>query len=296
MGGNAFPHLLISRIRRESIAETLKYVTDKLNYPRLTYHYALNNLMGSALKQPDSGDLDIALNNVKRRPFDDIDVSYFDLRLFLFHCEKAIGRDYVHSKTFNSGQIQTAWPIKGDKDLGFVQIDFVSGDPCWLKFSHWSPGSDISPWKGVLISTMLGVLAKHKLDFQLIKEDKQIAKVGLIYDIEKGLQRRWFLCLRNQLRPTQVDPDYFESRITTCERYIRLGYITDPMVALRLIFGVDLLTSEIDSFEKLMAATRLYFSNDLPILKKKFLIAFKHSAGVSSYNIEDIENSEIWHR
>jgi hypothetical protein len=293
MGGNAFPRLNICRISRNDIHATLSYMTNTLQYPGLTLDYAINNLMGSALKQADSGDLDIAINTVPQRPFDHVSYPTFNLNLFLLQCYRLIGEKQINSKTRNGGQIQTAWPIKGNADLGFVQIDFISGDSQWLKFTHWSPGSDISPWKGVLISTMLGVLAKQKLDYNLVVNDVQIAKVGLFYDIEQGLCRRWFLVDTNQ-RLIQVDPDYFETRIENCRRFTRIGYITDPSVVIRLIFAKDFPISDIDTFEKIVKIAHHCFPENFFEIKEKFLFAFKRSAGKNSYTVDEISNSEIW--
>ncbi len=60
MGGNAFKELSLQRIKRENINFTLAYVADNLP---ISFDYMVENLLGSAGKQADSGDLDIALDD-----------------------------------------------------------------------------------------------------------------------------------------------------------------------------------------------------------------------------------------
>ena len=187
MGGNAFPNLQMVRVKREHVAPTVEFVVRSLAMPGFDLAYAMDSLMGSAGKQADSGDLDFALNNQAARFVGEPDLPVFNLKAFVERARAVLPQGHVQTKTLKGGQFQTAFPVAGDPALGYVQVDFVAGNPKWLKFSHFSPGKDVSPYKGVMMSTMLGVLAKMRKDFELFEGDERVARVGLRFDLEKGL-------------------------------------------------------------------------------------------------------------
>jgi len=147
MGGNAFKQLDVRRIKRVDIDSTLRYVSQHLSGTGMTFEYMKENLMGSAGKQADSGDLDVAVDEDK--------FNKKTLSTIAQATRSHLGDDiYANTKTLKGGQIQTAWPINGNPAEGYVQVDFIIGKLEWLKFSHWSPGKDNSPYKGVWISAL----------------------------------------------------------------------------------------------------------------------------------------------
>lgn len=294
MGGNAFPHLSLVRVKREHVFPTVQHVVNRLALPGFTYDYACKNLMGSAGKQDDSGDLDFAMNDRKARFVGESDLPVFDLREVAARCREVLPSTQVTTKGLKGGQFQTAWPVAGDVSKGFVQVDFVSGDPEWLKFSHWSPGKDFSPWKGVMVSTMLGVLAKMRKDFEAFDEDgERYARVGLHYDLELGLHRKWKLRLRKGQGLSEVDADVFETKVGG-PRYGRLGYVTDPHDVLRMLFGEDVLTQEVATFEKLLVMVKMTMPDRFDEAKERFLEAFSRSAGKNDYSVEEVSQSDVW--
>jgi hypothetical protein len=216
-----------------------------LAMPNLSLAYIKANLMGSTGKQADSGDIDIAI--------DDSIFTMQDMQYINSFVRKYFGDQYANSKGMAGGQLNTAWPIAGDKANGYVQIDFILGDPTWLKFSHHSPGLDVSPYKGVWISTMLGVLAKFKKDYEKMDpEGNQISRVGLAYDLEKGLQRKWKLQKVKNQGASEVSADEWESKAPSpVERFARIGYLTNPDDVVRILLGDDVKPSDVDTFEKL---------------------------------------------
>lgn len=295
MGGNAFPHLTMVRVKREDVLPTVQYVVTQLSLPGFTLDYAMSNLMGSAGKQADSGDLDFAMNTTKARFYGQADLPVFDLRVVAARCRDVLPDGHVNTKTLKGGQFQTAFPVAGDPLKGYVQVDFVSGDPEWLQFSHYSPGKDRSPWKGVMVSTMLGVLAKMRKDLELFDENgDRYARVGLHYDLEKGLHRKWKLRLRPGQGLSEVHPDVFETRVPETPRFARLGYVTQPEAVLHLLFGQDVACDSVQTFEDLLRVVHATDHSRCLEAKERFLEAFKRSAGANDYKVDDVRDSDVW--
>jgi len=293
MGGNAFPNLNMVRVKREHVAPTVKYVVDNLAMPGFDFAYAMDNMMGSAGKQADSGDLDFALNNAPARLVGQPDLPVFNLRAFAEKARAFLPDGHVNTKTLKGGQFQTAFPVSGLVSLGYVQVDFVAGNPEWLKFSHFSPGKDHSPYKGVLLSTMLGVLAKMRKDFELLEGDVRVARVGLRFDLEKGLYRQWKLQKREGHGMSTVTADEFETAVKS-PRFARLGSVTTPEEVLRLLFGAPVLQEEVNTFEKLVAKVHELMPDRFEEAKERFLEAALRSAAKNEYTLEELSNASVW--
>lgn len=294
MGGNAFPGLAMVRVRREDLSSTVDHVVSVMAMPGFTREYAMSNLMGSAGKQDDSGDLDFALNNKQAKFVGEEDLPVFSLKAFAERARVVLPQGHVMTKTLRGGQFQTAFPVAGDPSKGYVQVDFVAGNPEWLKFSHFSPGRDFSPFKGVMVSTMLGVLAKMQKDFEVVDEQGQFARVGLRYDIEKGLHRSWKLRKRDGQGMSFVTADEFETAVATSPRFSRLSYVTVPAEVLRLLFNQSVGLEEVNTFEKLVAKVREVFPERFEEAKDRFLEAFSRSAGKNDYTLEEVASSWVW--
>jgi hypothetical protein len=296
MGGNAFPNINIVRIKREDIYPTVNIIVDKLEYPGFTFDYAISALMGSAGKQETSGDLDFALNNTPYTIIGQVERPVFNIHDFYKRCVKVIPLSHISSKTIKSGQIQTAWPINGQDHNGFVQCDFIVGDFDWLQFSHYSPGADKSPWKGVFISTLLGVLAKQHVDYLVVDETKLdskgqpeiIYKVGLYYDIEKGLHRQWKLKRTPEQKISSVDPEMFETRNPLAPRFARIGYIKNPSQVLKMLFNYPVSLDQVDTFEKLRDQIKIHFSNSYDKIAKMAIDSLLRSAAKKEYTLEQL--------
>jgi hypothetical protein len=294
MGGNAFPGLPMVRVRREDVASTVDHVVTVMNMPGFTREYAMDNLMGSAGKQDDSGDLDFALNDRAARFYGEPDLPVFSLKAFAARAREVLPPGHVQTKTLKGGQFQTAFPVAGDPSKGYVQVDFVAGNPEWLKFSHFSPGKDFSPYKGVMVSTMLGVLAKMRKDFELYEGEERVARVGLRFDLEKGLYRQWKLRKLENQGMSVVTADEFETAVATCPRFARLSHVTAPCEVLRLLFGEPVSLEEVNTFEKLVSSVRRYLPERFEEARERFLEAFMRSAGKNDYTLEEVASDSVW--
>lgn len=292
MGGNAFK--ITSPIHRDQIVPTTEFICQSLDIEGFSSDYAINNLMGSAGKQDYSNDLDFALNTKFNRFYGEEYLTIFNLKEFEVKCQCVLGKNSVNSDALKGGQLNTLWPINGLKSNGSVQVDFITGNPQWLKFSHWSPGRDISPWKGVLISTMLGVLTKRLVDFIQFRNSIRYAKIGLYYDLENGLNRKWFLF--NTLAKTmcEVNADEFETKVNNCPRLARIGYIDNPEAVIQIIFKQKLTLDQVDTFEKLVQCIHDSYPEQFNIIKRDFIESFLRSGGKKVYTIDEIGDSDVW--
>lgn len=294
MGGRAFPGLSLVRVKREDVFPTVEYVVDTLSLPGFTLDYALDHLMGSSGKQETSGDLDFAINNQRTRFLGQKELPVFKLRDFATRAREVLPQGHVSTKTLKGGQFQTAFPVAGDPNKGLVQVDFVEGNAEWLKFSHYSPGLDVSPHKGVMRSTMLGVLAKMKKDFELYDGEDRVARVGLRFDLEKGLYRQWKMRLRDGQGMSVVTADEFETAVPSAPRFSRLEHVTSPEAALQLLFGFPVSESEVETFESLVDKIRTHMPERFDEARERFLEAFTRSAGANDLSLEEVASDPVW--
>lgn len=308
MGGNAFPNLTVVRVRREYIAATLDHVADQLAFPGLTRNYMDENLLGSAGKQATSGDLDVALNSRRPQFVGEPDLPVFDLRALAARCREVLPDGHVQTRTLGADFFCTAWPVAGDPQKGYVQVDFMLGDPRWLKFSHWSPG-DKSEFKGVALSTLWGVMAKMRKDFEAFDdgsfnmgdqpwnpEDERlrIARVGLAYNLEKGLHRKWEVQLRKGQGVATVSPEVFETRMPLAPRFGRTGYLTDPDTVLTMLYGVSTVESDVPTFELALARLREVMPDRFAEARERFLEAFNRSSGANGHDMALVSQHPVW--
>ena len=306
MGGNAFSNPKLRRIRREEIGPTLKNFVQQLNYPNFNWIYVNQNIMGSAGKQADSGDLDLAMDE---REFD-LD----DLRIIANKWSNIQGQNAVASKHLKIGQLNLLVPIVNSDE--FVQVDLILGPRDWLKFAHHSPGKDTSFYKGVFISTLLGVMAKFKKDYELRVpegspwakgDDTRIAEVIWAYNLENGIHRKWRLKLKPKENLREVDPDFWESNlqriaqkagvdVNGVPRFTRTGYITNPEDVVRILIDGTVTPADIDTFEKLVSVVKSKVApEEWQTIKNKTVEALWRSSIKKEFNsLDDIKNLSIF--
>jgi len=112
-----------------------------------------DNMLGTTGKKADSGDMDLAVDSTK--------ISKAELESKLAAYVTKLGgnpKEYI-KKSGISVHFKTA--IKGDEKNGFVQTDFMFGDPEWMKFSLQGGAPD-SPYKGAHRHILLSSIAKTK--------------------------------------------------------------------------------------------------------------------------------------
>lgn len=176
-GGNIFKsksgESLTGRINKKDVEPTVKWLE------KITGLSLLDNMLGSTGKKDTSGDLDIAIND-KKITKDQLIGKLISYGLDKSNIKKS--GDSVHLKT----------PINGDEKNGFVQTDFMFGDPEWMKFAMLG-GAEGSEYKGVHRKLLLVSIAKslgykwsnkgglmnRQTDKTITKDPNKIAKILL---------------------------------------------------------------------------------------------------------------------
>ena len=144
-GGNVFKgedgNPLTQRINLVDVKPTVQYLERISGLP------LLDNMLGSTGKKPTSGDLDLAVDASKHTK----DQLYNTLKSKGIEVtDLAKSGDSVHYKC----------PINGDPMNGYVQVDFMFGDPKWQQFAlNASPDSE---FKGVHRAVLLASIAKAR--------------------------------------------------------------------------------------------------------------------------------------
>jgi len=141
-GGNVFKQTdgspATTRISRENIVPTVQWLE------QLTGLNLVDNMLGSTGRKETSGDLDLGIDETKITK--DILIQQMLRKGIKAEDIKKSG-DSVHLKT----------PILGDASNGFVQTDFMFGDPEFQKFAL---NTGESNFKGVHRAILLASIAK----------------------------------------------------------------------------------------------------------------------------------------
>ena len=142
-GGNVFKTAegapATTRIARENVVATVQWLE------QLTGLNLVDNMLGSTGRKETSGDLDLGIDETKITK--DVLIQQLLRKGIPAEDIKKSG-DSVHLKT----------PILGDKSNGYVQTDFMFGDPEFQKFSLVADGD--SAYKGVHRAILLASIAK----------------------------------------------------------------------------------------------------------------------------------------
>lgn len=113
----------------------------------------VNNTLGSVGKKQFSGDIDVALNI----PAEEIPAFVEKLKktpLILDLAKSSVIMTKIKIADFDPEK-----QAPGKERTGFVQLDFMPGDPGWLKTYYHSPSETESKYKGVFRNIMLSTIA-----------------------------------------------------------------------------------------------------------------------------------------
>lgn len=143
-GGNVFKNAdgseATQRIARDNVVPTVQWLEG------LTGLNLVDNMLGTTGKKESSGDLDLAVDATKVTK----DVLIQQL------LNRGIDRADIR-KTGDSVHLKT--PILGDPNNGYVQTDFMFGNPDWQRWSLRGAGEG-SPYKGVHRQVLMASIAK----------------------------------------------------------------------------------------------------------------------------------------
>ena len=298
MGGNAFKQLELVRVHRDDVPATVNHVVDTLDYPGLTREYAARCLMGSTGKKETSGDIDFCLNTHKARFVGEEDFPVFNKHGVLRRVREVLPQDQINSQTFKMGNLMMAWPVAGDLEKGYVQVDFVFGKLDLLQFTHYSPAEGESEFKGVFLMQGLGIIAKMQKYFEKRDPvtDERMGRVGLHLSLELGLFCSWESRRRVGMGCSKTTADEFETRFAECPRYPRIGYIDEPDAMMAMLFKDDTKFEDVNTFEKLVEHVR----TKMPERYGEFWERFMESAGGSGiakqngYDPYEVAMHPVW--
>jgi hypothetical protein len=143
-GGNVFKNADGSeatiRISRDNVVPTVQWLE------QLTGLNLVDNMLGTTGKKESSGDLDLAVDATKVSK--DVLIQQL-LNKGIDKLDIRKSGDSVHLKT----------PILGDPNNGYVQTDFMFGNPEWQRWSLRG-ASEGSPYKGVHRQLLMASIAK----------------------------------------------------------------------------------------------------------------------------------------
>ena len=148
-GGNIFKgaegELLTGRINQADVAPTVKWLEG------ITGLSLQDNMLGTTGKAPTSGDLDLGVDEKK--------ISKDELVSKLSQWAQSQQQDPKQWVRKSGISVHFKTPIAGDVKKGFVQTDFMFGEPTWQKFSLQG-GLTGSEYKGMDRHVLLASIAK----------------------------------------------------------------------------------------------------------------------------------------
>jgi hypothetical protein len=143
----------------------------------------VNNKLGSAGKKDESGDIDISVDPSKLT-FDD-NILPKEMLILLLQDAGYKTREIKKNRSDNPSkvydiaktgdQVHLKTPILGDDKKGYVQTDFMFGEPKWMKFAKDAPNPKDSKYGGVHRAMMIYSVANAK---------------GYKFSPDKGIQKR----------------------------------------------------------------------------------------------------------
>ena len=245
--GGAMPG--VGAIYIDEIEPTLATLQKKLGID------LMNNTLGSVGKRKFSGDIDIALQ------IDPDDIPAFIEKLKSI---PEIGDIKKSSVIMTKVKIVNFDKSKGPDDgrprTGYVQLDFMPGDPGWLKTYYHSPREEDSRYKGVMRNIMIATIAAvyNRKDSEKKTEDgRSMETERFMWSPSDGLV---------YVRRTPVPKKNGEGFTKKNKNEIIGGPWKDPNeIAQQLgLKGAE----DLDSFESLFAAIQSYPSSMIDQIKK----------------------------
>lgn len=150
-GGNVFKDdagsILTVRINKADVLPTVQWL-ETVTGLELT-----DNMLGTTGKKDTSGDLDLAIDA------NAVDKNEFAVKLADYITKKGGNPKEWIKKSGISVHFKT--PIKGDEKNGYVQSDFMFGEPNWMKFSLQG-GKEGSELKGAHRHIILSSIARNR--------------------------------------------------------------------------------------------------------------------------------------
>jgi hypothetical protein len=145
-----------------------------------------NNTLGSVGKKEFSGDIDVAL-----------DIKPEDLPEFVKKLESIpevldIAKSSVIMTKVKIADYDPNKQVQGKPRTGYVQVDFMPGDPGWMKTFYHAPHEKDSKYKGVFRNILVSSIAAHldrKDSEQKISDGRSVQSERYMWSPADGLVR-----------------------------------------------------------------------------------------------------------
>lgn len=145
-----------------------------------------NNTLGSVGKKEFSGDIDVAL-----------DIKPEDLPEFMKKLESIpevldIAKSSVIMTKVKIADYDPNKQVQGKPRTGYVQVDFMPGDPGWMKTFYHAPHEKDSKYKGVFRNILVSSIAAHldrKDSEQKISDGRSVQSERYMWSPTDGLVR-----------------------------------------------------------------------------------------------------------
>ena len=143
-----------------------------------------NNVLGSVGKKEFSGDIDVAL-----------DIKTEDLPEFMKKLESIpevldIAKSSVIMTKVKINDYDPNKKVEGKPRTGYVQVDFMPGDPGWMKTFYHAPHEKDSKYKGVFRNILVSSIAAHldrKDSEQKISDGRSVQSERYMWSPNDGL-------------------------------------------------------------------------------------------------------------
>lgn len=145
-----------------------------------------NNALGSVGKKEFSGDIDIALEIAPD------DIPAFVEKLKNIPEVLDIAKSSVIMTKVKISDYDPNKKVEGKPRTGYVQVDFMPGDPGWLKTFYHAPHEKDSKYKGVFRNILMSSIAAHldrKESAQKISDGRPLQSERYMWSPTDGLIR-----------------------------------------------------------------------------------------------------------
>ena len=145
-----------------------------------------NNTLGSVGKKEFSGDIDIALE------INPEDIPAFVEKLKNIPEVLDIAKSSVIMTKVKIADYDSNKQVEGKPRTGYVQVDFMPGDPGWLKTFYHAPHEKDSKYKGVFRNILVSSIAAHldrKDSEQKINDGRPVQSERYMWSPTDGLIR-----------------------------------------------------------------------------------------------------------
>ena len=242
----------VGPIHRDEIEATLKPLSNALGVD------LVSQALGSVGKKQFSGDIDVAIK-IPPEKIDEFGEMLKNHPLILYYAKTSVYITKIKIQNYDPNR--EMFDPKTKKSLGvpegrtgFVQLDFMPGDPKWMKTYYHSPHEEDSKYKGVYRNIMIASIAGR---LNVAASDEK-TEDGRPMDMERWM---WSSNGLVRVRRTPVPKKNGEGYTKKNNNEVIDGpYYDDASIAKKLQLDSP---ADMDSFETLLIAMQKNYSKEL---------------------------------